>query len=69
MDRGLEQELRTNGSAIRVIPCDSQPFRKFYKKDGYSGQIVEHTLPADPYSLGRWLRKGFVLDKNKLLEG
>lgn len=43
-----------------------QPKMNYYSLDKRTGEIIEHTLPADPYSMEHYLRKGFTLSKEAL---
>ena len=55
------------GFAITRVPnLTPQPFRKYYSRNKDTGEIVEHRLPADPYSLRHYLKKGFKLDPKEL---
>lgn len=59
--------LRANGFVFEGIPnLTPQPRAKYYSRDRNDGHIVEHNLPADPYSLEHYLKKGFVLNPNLL---
>jgi len=59
--------LRNNGFVFEGLPnLHPQPRAKFYSRDRNNGRIVEHNLPADPYSLQHYIKKGFVLDPSLL---
>lgn len=67
MDRQQARILENNGFAFgRVADLTPTPRAKFYSRDKNTGAVVEHNLPADPYSLNHYLRKGFVLNPNDL---
>ncbi len=57
MNRQVVQQLEQAGFVVQELPnLDSQKFHTYYKPDGES-----MWLPADPYSLRRYLRRGFTL--------
>lgn len=63
MNREQQRVLAAHGFAFEGLPnLHPQPRAKFYSRDRNDGHIVEHNLPADPYSLDHYLKKGFVLD-------
>ncbi len=67
MDKQQTKVLQANGFSFGSIPnLNPQPRAKFYSRDKGSGVVVEHNLPADPYSLNHYLRKGFVLNPSDL---
>lgn len=67
MDKKLATYLESNGFAFDRVPnLTVQPKKKYYCKDKSTGEIKELILPADPYSLRHYLRKGFKLNPNDL---
>ena len=63
MNREQVKDLQANGFTFEGLPNLHPQLRaKYYSRDRNDGHIVEHNLPADPYSLGHYLAKGFVLD-------
>jgi len=67
MNREQVKVLQANGFAFEGVPgLHRQPRAKYYSRDKNDGHIVEHNLPADPYSLEHYLNKGFVLNPNDL---
>jgi len=67
MDREQIKVLQASGFALEAVPgLYRQPRAKYYSIDKGSNKVVEHNLPADPYSLGHYLKKGFVLNPNDL---
>jgi hypothetical protein len=57
MNGQVVRELQKTGFLVQELPnLDSQRFCTYYKPDG---EAVK--LPADPYSLHRYLRRGFTL--------
>ena len=67
MNKEQAMVLRANGFVFEDVPgLTPQPRAKYFSRDRNDGHIVEHNLPADPYSLGHYLQKGFVLNPNDL---
>lgn len=67
MDKEQIKVLQARGFAFAAVPgLHRQPRAKYYSRNRDTGQIVEHDLPADPYSLEHYLRKGFVLNPQDL---
>ena len=67
MDAAQVKVLRANGFVFEGLPnLTPQPRATYYSRDEKDGHIVEHNLPADPYSLEHYLKRGFTLDPNLL---
>lgn len=67
MNREQVRVLQANGFAFEGLPdLHPQPRAKYYSRDRTDGHIVEHNLPADPYSLEHYLGRGFVLNPSTL---
>jgi len=60
--------LKEAGYTWAEIPDAKGPAKAtYYHKDKETGEIIEHpNLPIDPWSLQRYLRRGFVLNKSQL---
>ena len=67
MNKEQAMVLQAHGFAIQGVPgLHLQPRAKYYSRNRDDGHIVEHNLPADPYSLEHYLKKGFVLNPQDL---
>ncbi len=67
MNREQVKVLQANGFAFEGLPnIIPQPRATYYSCDKNTGVIVKHDLPADPYSLDHYLKKGFVLNPGDL---
>ncbi len=69
MNREQQKIIETAGYAIQGVPgLHLQPWEIYFSRNRNTGRIVEHRLPADPYSLKHYLAKGFVTDPKYLPE-
>ncbi len=60
MDKQQIQTMRLFGYSIEELPGRTVPKATYYKVE--NGQIVSlPNLPADPYHMSRYLRRGFTL--------
>lgn len=68
MNKEQVKILKAHGYVFDEVPgLVQQPRATFYTRNRKTGEIVEMpNLPADPYSMEHYLRKGFVLDKSQL---
>ena len=67
MNREQALILQANGFIFDAVPgLHPQPRAKYYSVDKNDGHIVEHNLPADPYSLDHYLKRGFTLNPQDL---
>jgi len=67
MNKEQVKVLKSHGFAFASVPgLHLQPRAKYYSRNRDDGHIVEHNLPADPYSLEHYLNKGFVLNPQDL---
>lgn len=68
MDKQQIGVLKAHGYTFAEIPGAKGPAKAtYYHLDKETGEVIEHpNLPIDPYSLERYLRRGFVLDKSQL---
>jgi len=68
MDKEQQEVLQKFGFYTEELPgAFRNPRATFYGVDKQTGGIkVMPDLPADPFSLGIWLRKGYVLDPKNL---
>ena len=64
MDREQVRILQANGFMFAAVPgLHPQPRAKYYSVDKNDEHVVEHNLPADPYSLEHYLKRGFTLTR------
>ena len=62
MDKGQIRTMQLFGYSVEEIPGRTIPKVTYYKEE--NGQIVElANLPADPYHMQRYLKRGFVLKR------
>lgn len=64
----MVDSLNTRGYAFEVLETEPRPFQHFYGRNKNTGEIVEHWLPADPYSLNHYLSRGLKLNPKELEE-
>ena len=63
MNKEQQRVIQSMGYTIQAVPgLRTQPRAKYYSRNKTDGHIVEHNLPADPYSLAHYLEKGFTLN-------
>ena len=62
MDKKQVAVLIANGIVWEEDPnARGQPRSTFYSVNRDNGLVVKHNLPADPYSLNLYLKRGFTL--------
>ncbi|KKN57536.1 hypothetical protein LCGC14_0560820 [marine sediment metagenome] len=68
MNKAQVEVIRKGGIGWEFTPSIYQQNRvTYYHKDTKSGKVVEHpNMPCDPYSLQRYLGRGFKLTKEDL---
>ncbi len=67
MNKAQVEVLKAKGFAFEGLPgLHAQPRAKYYSRNRNDGHVVQHNLPADPYSLEHYLAKGFTLNPNDL---
>lgn len=67
MNKEQVKVLQSRGFTFAAVPgLHLQPRAKYFSRNGDDGHVVEHNLPADPYSLDHYLAKGFVLNPQDL---
>ena len=65
MDKSQLNVMRVFGYAIEELPSRTIPKTTYYKVE--NGSVVTlHGLPADPYHMQRYLKRGFTLEVPKL---
>lgn len=67
MNKEQAMVLQAHGFLFKGVPgLHLQPRMKYYSRNRDDGHIVEHNLPADPYSLEHYLAKGFTVNPQDL---
>jgi hypothetical protein len=61
MDKAQVKIAEAAGFHISEAPGLTKTAWLMYYKDNGRGEVVKHRLPADPYSMERYLKKGFSL--------
>jgi len=63
LDREQQRVLKGQGYVVQIDPVLAGPPKlTYYTTDRGTGEVKSMLLPADPYSLQRYLRKGFTLE-------
>lgn len=69
MNKAQIEEIRKVGAGWEwTESIYQQPRATYYHFDSKSNSVIEHpNMPCDPYSLRRYLARGFRLDKEGLI--
>jgi len=67
MDKGQKTTMGLFGYMVEELPGKTIPKMTYYKLEN-GIQVVLPNLPADPYHMSRYLKRGFTLEPQKVSE-
>ncbi len=67
MDKGQLNTLKLFGYAVEELPGKTIPKMTYYKSEN-GQEVILPNLPADPYHMSRYLKRGFTLEPSKVSE-